>query len=189
MKRNIQIQNISYTYSLRRNRLSKNVRLIVHEDGNLVVTAPKWTSIRYIETFLLEKSSWLQKVLQGADIKEKIKSEEEAKRQYQIYKQQAYLFICEKLELYNHLYNFSYNKVSIRNQRSRWGSCSSKGNLSFNYKILFLPDELADYLVVHELCHLQEMNHSKKFWTLVEISTPDYRQRIRALRRYERECL
>jgi predicted metal-dependent hydrolase len=81
----------------------------------------------------------------------------------------------KKLTHWNRYYNFSYNRVSIRNQRSRWGSCSSKGNLNFNYRILFLEEDLQDYLIVHELCHLQEMNHGPKFWRLVEQTIPNAR--------------
>ncbi len=69
-----------------------------------------------------------------------------------------------------------YKKVTIKNTKSRWGSCSSKGNLNFHYKILFLPTVLAKYLIIHELCHLKEMNHSKNFWELVASLCPDYQK-------------
>ena len=95
--------------------------------------------------------------------------------EFRRYKKQAAKLVLRKIEKYNKIYNFSYNKIFIRNQRTRWGSCSQKKNLSFNYKIIFLPDELADYLVVHELCHLKEFNHSRRFWDLVRVAIPDYR--------------
>ena len=78
-------------------------------------------------------------------------------------------------------------RVAIRNQRSRWGSCSKQGNLNFNYKIALLPDALADYIVVHELCHLGEFNHSQAFWDLVAVAVPDHRERRAELRQIERE--
>ena len=82
-------------------------------------------------------------------------------------------------------YGFVYKKVFIRNARTRWGSCSSRGNLGFNYRIVKLPPELAHYIVVHELCHLKEFNHSPKFWALVAQTCPNYRQARRLLRRVE----
>ena len=77
---------------------------------------------------------------------------------------------------FNQLYGFTWKSVSIRNQQTRWGSCSSAGRLNFSYKIALLPPHLADYIIVHELCHLGEMNHSKKFWALVARVLPEYRQ-------------
>ncbi len=74
------------------------------------------------------------------------------------------------------LVDFSFNRISIRNQKTRWGSCSSKKNLNFNYKITLLPFELAQYLVVHEFCHLKELNHSNDYWKLVESILPNYKE-------------
>ncbi|PID51961.1 MAG: hypothetical protein CR972_04600 [Candidatus Moraniibacteriota bacterium] len=90
--------------------------------------------------------------------------------------------ILFKLEEFNRYYNFSYNRVSIRHQKSRWGSCSSDGNLNFNCKLLCVRDELINYVVVHELCHLKEMNHSKKFWALVAETIPHYKELRRELK-------
>lgn len=87
---------------------------------------------------------------------------------------------------YNRAYGFVHGRIFIKNHKSRWGSCSQKGNLNFNYKIALLPLELADYIVVHELCHLEEFNHSPEFWRLVERAIPDHQERRRALRRLER---
>lgn len=72
-------------------------------------------------------------------------------------------------------YGFIINKVSVRNQKTRWGSCSARGNLSFNYNLVQYKKEIIDYVIVHELCHRKEMNHSKKFWLLVEKFCPDYK--------------
>jgi len=80
-------------------------------------------------------------------------------------------------------YNFKINHIAIKDQTSRWGSCSSKGNLNFNYKIIYLRPALADYLIVHELCHLGELNHSKRFWELVFKTSPDYVKINKELRR------
>lgn len=87
-----------------------------------------------------------------------------------------------RLAHFNLSYNFKYNKVSIKNQSSRWGSCSRRGNLNFNYRIALLEPEVADYLIVHELCHLGEMNHSKKFWDLVARTLPHWRSLRRKMK-------
>jgi hypothetical protein len=97
------------------------------------------------------------------------------KRRFTIKKrEQARRFVQNKVNYFNQFYNFKVNRIAIKNQRTRWGSCSSKGNLNFNYKIIYLRAELADYLIVHELCHLGELNHSRRFWALVAKTTPNY---------------
>jgi len=85
---------------------------------------------------------------------------------------------------WNRFYNLRYKKIRVRNSQSRWGSCSSQGNLNFNYKVAWLPPELADYIVVHEICHLQELNHSRDFWLLVAKTLPDFNQRRNELKKF-----
>jgi len=106
---------------------------------------------------------------------------------YAEHKEAARALCHERLEHYNQHYNLHFNRVAIRNTRSRWGSCSSKKNLNFNYRILFLSPELQDYLIVHELCHLQEMNHATQFWSLVEEQIPNYKENIKQLRAAEKD--
>jgi predicted metal-dependent hydrolase len=77
----------------------------------------------------------------------------------------------------------AYNRVSIRSQKTRWGSCSSRGNISLNDQLLFLPADAVEYLMIHELCHTRHLNHSKAFWTLVQTHCPDYRTHEKLLRR------
>src|SRR3989344_6270589 len=103
------------------------------------------------------------------------------KRVYESQKEEARSLVHRKLELFNLHYNLTWGKVAIRNQRSRWGSCSKKGNLNFNYRILQLPEPLQDYIIVHELCHLAAFNHSKNFWALVAEQIPNHLARRRAL--------
>ncbi len=74
-------------------------------------------------------------------------------------------------------------KIGVRNQKGRWGSCSRNGSLNFNFRVVYLPPPLVDYIVVHELCHLGELNHSKKFWSLVSQAVPDYRLMRKKLRK------
>lgn len=95
--------------------------------------------------------------------------------EYLKYKVEAKKLVHAKLEQFNQHYQFEYGRVAIRNQSTRWGSCSRKHNLNFNYKIVLLKPEIADYVIVHELCHLKEFNHSKQFWELVAQTVPDYK--------------
>ena len=106
---------------------------------------------------------------------------------YQTHKEAARSLTLVRLEYFNQHYQLTYNRVSIKNTRSRWGSCSAQQNLNFNYKIIFLPAELQDYLIVHELCHLKEMNHGPQFWALVAEMFPTYKQSIVQLRSLEPE--
>lgn len=92
--------------------------------------------------------------------------------------------VVQKVGYFNQYYNFEYKRIFIKNQKTRWGSCSSKGNLNFNYRITILPPELQDYLIVHELCHLKEMNHGANFWKLVEEQIPNYKALNKQLRTY-----
>lgn len=102
-----------------------------------------------------------------------------------MHREHARALIHERLAFWNTHYAVTYSKVFIRNQCSRWGSCSSQRNLNFNYKIVFLPRELLDYVIVHELCHLIEFNHSPAFWLTVERVIPDYRERKALLEKQE----
>lgn len=89
----------------------------------------------------------------------------------------------QKLARLAPLYGVTYKKVFIKNSRSRWGSCSERGNLNFNYRVALLPEPLADYVVAHELCHLIHFNHSPAFWQEVARAVPNWRQARRELRK------
>lgn len=104
-------------------------------------------------------------------------------KKYLEHKDVARVFVQNRLEFWNEHYKLKYGRVSIRNQRSRWGSCSSKGNLNFNYKIVLIPPHLADYIIIHELCHLKVFNHSKAFWDLVTEKAPNYLELTSELRK------
>jgi len=97
--------------------------------------------------------------------------------------------VRDRLDYYNQFYQFKVGQISIRNQRTRWGSCSAKGNLNFNYRLVLIPEKLADYVIVHELCHLGEFNHSADFWALVAKAMPDYREARRELKKIKLSSL
>ena len=95
---------------------------------------------------------------------------------FQIYVRRiAKEYFLERARFFSEKFDFIFKNVKIRGQKTRWGSCSSNGNLSFNYKLLQFHKEVIDYVIIHELCHTKEMNHSPKFWKLVEKFCPDYK--------------
>ena len=115
--------------------------------------------------------------------KSKAQRKAEKKAEYQKYKNQALILAEAKIAQFNKSYNFKINRISIKNQKTRWGSCSGKGNLNFNYKIALIPEKLAEYIVVHEICHLGELNHSKRFWDLVAKTIPEHKANRKELRK------
>ncbi len=103
------------------------------------------------------------------------------RRDYLKHKETARAIVHARIAHFNPRGRYAVRAIRIRNSKTRWGSCSARGNLNFHYRLALLPLELADYVIVHELCHLLEMNHSPRFWALVEAEMPDYRARKRAL--------
>src|SRR3989339_53255 len=116
-------------------------------------------------------------------VKRKIKKPKRRNPNYLKYKKDAETLVKERLEYFNQFYNYKWGRVTIRNQKTRWGSCSKHGNLNFNYKIVLLTPKQADYIIVHELCHLKEFNHSQRFWDLVAVTVPDYKEVRHSLRK------
>lgn len=170
-------QNIEYT--LRLNPRSKSIRLAIHAGGDFIVTSPPRIKQEMIDHFIKLKSDWvIEKINHFRNVVKPLvprKTKAEQKAEYTCLKKDALKIATEKVLHWNSFYNFKFNKISIKNQKTRWGSCSRNGNLNFNYKIAFLPDKLANYLVVHEIAHLGEFNHSSKFWALVAKTIPDYK--------------
>ena len=161
--------------TLKKVRRSKHLRITIHQDKRVVVTAPIYTSYKTMERFLDSQKDWIKnKLSKLKDNKSTLPSG--GVTHYKKHKEQARALVNNRLEYFNQFYGFEYNRISIRNQKTRWGSCSRKKNLNFNYKIIFLTQEQADYIIVHELCHLKEMNHSKSFWLLVLKEILDYKE-------------
>jgi hypothetical protein len=165
-------------YKIKKSKRAKYARIAVLADTEVVVTVPFWGRVN-VERILVEKQEWILEVMEKFQGISLVKGNAE---DYKKNKKKAVALVREKVEFFNHIYNFSYQKVCVRNQNGRWGSCSSRGNLNFNYRILFLPAPLVDYIIVHELCHLGQMNHSKKFWDLVGKALPDYKKKRKELR-------
>ncbi|KKU68517.1 MAG: hypothetical protein UX89_C0003G0019 [Parcubacteria group bacterium GW2011_GWA2_47_16] len=173
-------------YILKRSARSRHVRVSVRAGGLITVSAPRYTPESFIKSFLLRHNDWLKKKVQYfKKFPEEKLSLAQEKKLFTLHKARAWAIADAKVDHWNRHFKFPFNKISIRNSRSRWGSCSSKGTLCFNYKIVFLPEHLSDYLVVHELCHLKERNHGRGFWSLVALVVPDYALRRKELRNFQ----
>ncbi len=173
-------------YTLRRKRFSRVLRFAVYGDGRLVVTVPMLLGRKAIERIIDEKSEWIVEQIRSRQSAVGSRNTvAESRAMYLKHKVNALELAKGKLEYFNQTYGLKWNRVAIKNSRTRWGSCSGKGNLNFSYKIALLPVELADYIVVHELCHLAQMDHSPKFWRLVAQTIPDYAARRKAIRSHE----
>ena len=97
--------------------------------------------------------------------------------------QKALKIFPERTAFFAERMGIDYGRITVREQKTRWGSCSQKGNLNFNWKLVLMPQELLDYVVVHELAHRKEMNHSARFWAIVEQELPDYQKRRNELKK------
>lgn len=156
----------------------RSIKIHVSSDLKVMVDAPSGTPTKIVEEFILSKKDWVLKQI------EKIKSEnlkasvmgpltEDDIKQI---KKQAKIIIPQRVEYYAQKYDISYNRIAIRLQKSRWGSCSADGNLNFNCLLVLMPQEIMDSVVVHELCHRHHMNHSKAFYDEVNTMFPDYKR-------------
>lgn len=175
-------------YTIRKSKRAKYLRLAVYPDGRVVLTVPHWLGGGVIERFFAERAEWVREKLEFFRSAPRTK-QPRSREDYRARKGEARALVEGRIAHYAACYGLTVRAISIRQQKTRWGSCSRRGNISINYRILDLPSELQDYLVVHELCHLREMNHSPRFWALVAETIPDYREQKYALRQHERSLL
>ncbi len=163
-------------YILKLHDRTRHIRITIYRNGKISVSAPLRASKDFIEKSLAEKKDWILLKREYYHSLPPLISTVEIKKEYEQHKEHALHFVKKKIQEINATYNFTYNKVHIKNQKTVWGSCSRHGNLNFNYKIALIRDELADYIVTHELCHLKEFNHGEKFWGLVAQTIPQHKE-------------
>lgn len=163
---------------IRSNR--KTVAIQVNSDLSVTVRATRSVSEKDIEEILKKKEAWISKHIEKIkETKERVEAEptEKLTREKVIaLAEEALKVIPERVEYFAKVIGVTYGKITVRNQKTRWGSCSSKGNLNFNCLLMLAPPEVLDYVVVHELCHRKQMNHSKAFWLEVEKVLPNYKE-------------
>lgn len=165
-------------YEIKESAKARRVRITIFPDDRVVVTKPRRVGMIATQKFVQAKQKWIEKKLVQIQRRQKLS------REHLPSKSQVLEFVNQKIAQFNAHYNLEVNRVQIRDQKSLWGSCSRGKNLSFNQRIILLPEYQADYIIVHELCHLREFNHSSKFWQLVAETIPDFARIRRELREY-----
>lgn len=170
-------------YQLIRSR-RRTVAIQITRQG-VVVRAPLQMSAGAIRDFVQSKQAWIERAL-AAQIPAQPALSAEALKDLT---RQAAQALPARVAFYASLLQVSYGRITIRHQKTRWGSCSGKGNLNFNCLLMLAPPQVQDYVVVHELCHRLEMNHSPRFWALVEGVLPDYRKHRRWLKEEGRSLI
>lgn len=180
-------------YELRESARAKSVRVTVHPDGRVVVTKPMRMSNAAAERFVRARSAWIEKALaamraralrEAKHPKTELPRLRRGTKAYTEAVKEARVLLAERTRHFAKRYGFRYGTIRIRNQKSRWGSCTKAGNLSFNFRLLYLPPELRDYVIMHELCHTVEHNHSTRFWDLVRQAMPECLELRKRLRSY-----
>jgi predicted metal-dependent hydrolase len=164
---------------------ARQLRITVNRDGTVYISKPRAFSTDDAFAFARKHMLWIKRqILRMSRLPKPSRYQPGgARRTYAAHKEEARAIIAPRLAHFATLYGVSVKRVSVRNQKSRWGSCSRNGNVSINYKVAFLPEHLRDYILVHEICHLIEFNHGRAFWSLVERQVPDYkalRQELKA---------
>ena len=171
---------VEVVYSRRR-----TLGLEVRADGRVILRAPKGLSNQAVMDFVKERQAWIvQKWFETERIRRQ--KAERPPRDYEQnpalepqYRKEARRRITERAAYFAEKMGVDYGRIAIKAAKTRWGSCSAQGNLNFHWKLILMPPAILDYVVVHELAHRIEMNHSPRFWAQVERILPDYRERRR----------
>ena len=179
---------MNFEYKIKKSK-GRNIRISINRLEEVFLHVPRFMPEFIAKRFLVSRREWVERSLEkikkinslttpGPYFKRRGKSA--IRKEYLEKKEQARILVKEKLEYWKLFYkqnfgiDFEWKKVAIKNSRTRWGSCSSKKNLNFSFRILELTDVQQSYLIVHELSHLLQMNHSQNFWNLVKLGIPNY---------------
>ncbi len=158
----------------------KTLAVQIRADGTVIARAPLRMPKDRILCFLSEKASWIR--MQQGRMQEREKMRQQARihldaAQEKELRERAKSVLAQRTAYFARQIGVTYGRITVRDQKTRWGSCSQTGNLNFNFRLILAPLEVLDYVVVHELCHRRQMNHSTQFWQEVAQVLPDYRKR------------
>lgn len=153
----------------------KSIGITITKEKVVIVRAPVGVSEREIQRIVESKQEWIMKHLTQLETQDDIIKELDPQLE-KMYREMATDILNWECDRLSKIMGVTYNKVTIRDQKSRWGSCSSNGNINLNWRLLFMHPKIARYVVIHELAHRKHMNHSKEFWSEVERTMPDYKK-------------
>lgn len=169
----------------------KTLSLQIREDGGVVVRAPYYVREKEIRSFIQGHMDWIvkqqSKMAKTASAREQIVPLTDA--ELQKLAKEARVDLTARTAFFAPQIGVTYGRISIRHQKTKWGSCSSKGNLNFNCLLMLAPESVRDYVVVHELCHRKQMNHSHAFWEEVERILPHYQSAKQWLKIHGQELM
>jgi len=174
-ERSIKLKKNRLKYGLKRSLNVKEMKLSVSRRGSLVLVVPKKASDSAIRRFIISRADWIWDRLDVIIRINQGKAVKSSRCDYLKNRERARKFITDRVRYFSEMHGFKYNKIRIKNQRTVWGSCSVDGNLNFNYILFKMPKDIADYIIIHELCHLKRFDHSENFWNLVARILPGYR--------------
>lgn len=178
--------SLSIPLEIRKSR-RKTWSISLSPDLTLLMKIPNMLSFSQAEKILSTREAWILKKYHAleaarASVVKQDLSPSQRQALEKRYRQAAKEYFPARAAYYAELLGVTYATITIRDQKTRWGSCSAKGNLNFNWRLMLAPPRVLDYVVVHELCHRIEMNHSKAFWNTVEMILPDYKEQKKWLR-------
>jgi predicted metal-dependent hydrolase len=162
---------------VKKHRQAKRFKITVKQNGEISATLPFLMPYCIGKSLVYQHKPWILKQVKKINFKPLNNFNEKEGRQ------KAKIIIPELVNYYTALYKTNYNKITLKNIKTRWGSCSTKRNLNFNWRIILAPEKVLQYVIIHEVCHLVEMNHSRNFWQLVSQACPDYKTQRTWLRK------
>ena len=173
------INNVVIPYTLVKSSRRRTISIQIGAGGKMTVRCPYFASKWMVDSFLKEKQDWIYKTFIHSQIPSEKKEDPALINKHKKYSRKIFE---SRVAYFQQFTGGNYISITIRDQKTRWGSCSGRGTLSFNWRLILAPPEILDYVVVHELCHLTHMNHSKEFWNLVGSVIPDYKTRRKWLK-------
>lgn len=191
MNYELNINGLLIPYTLIKSTRRRSISVEIGLGGKMTVRCPYFGTKKMVERFLYEKEAWIYKHYTDAVRKSTVSKDDDLRTPISAnedpalvnkHKKYARKIFESRVAYFHQFTDGNYTSLTIRDQKTRWGSCSGRGTLSFNWRLILAPPEILDYVVVHELCHLTYMNHSKEFWGLVGSVIPDYKVRRKWLK-------